>query len=88
MAPFVPPPAQSAITLSKLVKEAKQLGCETFSGTIDAVVAKNWLKSVSDTLTDMELDDELKLRVATRLMDKSTATWWDNLKLRSITPVT
>ena len=36
----------------------------------------------------MELNDELKLRVATRMIDKNAATWWDNLKLRSITPVT
>ena len=36
----------------------------------------------------MELDDELKLRVATRLMNKNAATWWDNLKLCSTTLVT
>ena len=36
----------------------------------------------------MELDDELKLRVATRLIDKSTATWWNNLKLQTHTPIT
>ena len=71
MAPLVTPPAQSTLKLSKLVKEARQLGYETFSGTIDTVAVKNWLKRVSDKLTDMELDDELKLRVATRLMDKS-----------------
>ena len=59
-----------------------QLGCETFFGTMDAVVARNWLKKVFNTLTDMELDDNLKLKVAIRLMDKSVATWWDNLKLR------
>ena len=63
------------IKLSKLIKEARTLGCETFSGTVDAVVAKNWLKRVSDTLNDMELDDDLKLKVATRLIDKSAATW-------------
>ena len=91
----VPPPAifaqtstQSEVKLSKLIKEARLLGCETFSGTIDAVVAKNWLKRVTNTLTDMELDDSLKLKVATRLMDKSAATWWDNLKLRISTPIT
>ena len=33
----------------------------------------------------MELDDELKLRVVTWLINKSVATWWDNLKLRAIT---
>ena len=74
--------------LSKLVKEARLLGCETFSGTIDAIVAKNWLKKIFDTLTDVELDDSLKLKVATRLMNKSTATWWDYFKLRISTPIT
>ena len=51
------------------------------------MVGKNWLKRVSDTLTDMELDDELKLRMTTKLLDKSVAIWWDNLKLRSTAPV-
>ena len=55
---------------------------------MDAVVARNQLKMVFDTLADMELDDDLKLRVATRLIDKSAATWWDNLKLRTTTSIT
>ena len=66
---FVPALAQPVLKLSKLVKKAKQLGCEIFFGTVDAVVAKNWLKRVSDILKDKELDDELKLRVAIRLID-------------------
>ena len=74
--------------LSKLIKEARLLECETFSGTVDVVVAKNWLKRVTNTLTDMDLNDSLKLKVATRLMDKSAATWWENLKLRISTPIT
>ena len=36
----------------------------------------------------MNLDDDLKLRVATRLIDKSTTNQWDNLKLRATTSVT
>ena len=36
----------------------------------------------------MKLNDELKLRVITRLIDKSAATCWDNLKLRSTVSVT
>ena len=55
---------------------------------MDAVVARNWLKMVFDTLVNMEFNDDLKLRVTTRLIDKSIATWWDNLKLRATTPVT
>ena len=75
------------IKVSKLVKKARQLGCETFSGSVDAVVAKNWLKRVSDTLTDMELNEELQLKIATRLFDKSATIWWDNLKLRTNAPI-
>ena len=62
-APPIPHPAQPAIKLSKSVKEARQLGCETFSDIVYAVEVKNWLKRVSDILTDLELDVELKLRV-------------------------
>ena len=64
------------------------MGYETFSGTIDAITTKNWLKRSSDTLADMELNDELKLRIATRLIDKNAAIWLDNLKYRSTAPVT
>ena len=39
-------------------------------------------------MIDMELEDRLKLKVATKLMDKSAATWWDNLKLRTSIPIT
>ena len=79
---FAQPSTQQGVKLSKLVKEARLLGCEMFSGSVDAIVAKNWLKKVSDTIVDMELEDNLKLKVATRLLDKSATTWWKNLKLR------
>ena len=46
------------------------MGCETFFGSVDAIVAKNWLKKITDTMIDMELEDSLKLKVVTRLMDK------------------
>ena len=85
---FPPSSTTSRIKLSKLIKEVRTLGCEIFFGSVDAMVARNWLKRVFDTLTDMELDNELKLKVATRLIDKSTSTWWDNLKLRVSAPIT
>ena len=56
------------------------MGYETFLGIVDVVAAKNWLKRVLDILTNTELNDELKLRVATKLIDQSITTWWDNLK--------
>ena len=49
--PVPPPPTthaqpstQLGLKLSKLVKEARLLGCQTFSGSVDAFVAKNWIK--------------------------------------------
>ena len=78
---FAQPSTQLGVKLSKLVKKAKHLGCETFSGSVDAVVVRNLLKKVFETLKDMELENYLKLKVATKLIDKSVATWWDNLKL-------
>ena len=72
---FVQPSGQLRVKLSKLVKEARQLGYETFLGSIDAIVVRNWLKRVSETLIDMKLDNDLKLRVATILMDKNAAIW-------------
>ena len=72
---FVQPSGQLRVKLSKLVKEARQLGCETFLGSVDAIVVRNWLKRVSETLIDMKLENDLKLRVATILMDKSATTW-------------
>ena len=74
MVTFVPPPAQPVVKFSNWEKKARLLGYKTFSGIVDAVIAKKWLKNVSNTLYDMELDDELKLKVATRLIDKSSAT--------------
>ena len=60
-----------------------------FSGSIDAIVAKNWMKKIINTMVvDMQLEDNLKLKVVTRLMDKSDATWWENLKLRTTIPIT
>ena len=74
MATLAQPPTQSIVKLFKLVEEVRQLRCETFLDTINVVATRNLLKRVSYTLTDMELDDELKLRVATKLIDKSVAT--------------
>ena len=50
------------------------MGCESLFDIVDAIATKNWLKRVSNTLTDMELDDELKLRVVIRLINKSVTT--------------
>ena len=71
---FTQPSTHQGVKLSKLFKEARLLGCETFSRLVDAIVAVNWIKKITDIIVDMELEDNLKLKVATRLMDKSAVT--------------
>ena len=84
---YAQPSTQPGVKLSKLVKETRLLGCQTFSGSVDAIMAKNWIKKVLYTVVDMELEDTLKLRVATRLLDQNAAIWWENLKLRTSIPI-
>ena len=42
MTTFVQPPIQHVGKLSQLVNKAKQLGCDTFFSTVDAIATKNW----------------------------------------------
>ena len=51
-------------------------------------MAKNWMKKITDTMIDMELEDGLKLKVVARLMDRSATTLWENLKLHTVVPIT
>ena len=44
MAPLVTPPTQPTLKLSKLMNEAKQLGCETFFSIVGVVAAKRLAK--------------------------------------------
>ena len=41
---FAQPSAQPRVKLSKLVKKARQLGYETFSGSVDVVTKKELVK--------------------------------------------
>ena len=38
---FAQPSTQQGVKLSKLVKKARLLGCQTFFGSVDAIMAKN-----------------------------------------------
>ncbi|EOX93975.1 Gag protease polyprotein [Theobroma cacao] len=85
--PLVPPPVQD-VSISKKLKEVRQLGCVSFTGELDATRAKDWINQVSETLSDMRLDDDMKLMVATRLLQKRARTWWNSVKSRSATAQT
>ncbi|WRX26217.1 Reverse transcriptase domain - like 10 [Theobroma cacao] len=48
----------------------------------------DWINQVLETLSDMRLDDDMKLMVAMRLLEKRARTWWNSVKSRSTTPQT
>ncbi|EOX99639.1 Gag protease polyprotein [Theobroma cacao] len=93
-APSVPPPPPLVppqvpdVSISKKLKEARQLGCISFTGDLDATAAKDWIIQVSETLNDMRLEDDMKLMVVTRLLEKRARTWWNSVKSRFTTPPT
>ncbi|WRX29421.1 Reverse transcriptase/retrotransposon-derived protein [Theobroma cacao] len=88
-APSVPPPSSpvlppvSDVFISNKLKGARQLNC--FTGALDSTVAKNLINQVSKTLSDIRLDDDMKLIVATRLLEKRACTWWNSVKSCSTT---
>ncbi|WRX10265.1 Reverse transcriptase domain - like 10 [Theobroma cacao] len=85
--PLVPPLVQD-VSISKKLKEARQLVCVSFTGELDATMAKDWINQVLETLSDIRLDDDMKLMVATRLLEKRARTWWNSVKSRSTTSQT
>ncbi|WRX12317.1 zinc finger protein [Theobroma cacao] len=82
------PPETPNVFISKKLKEARQLGYVSFTGELDVIVARDWIIQVSETLTYMGLDDEMKLKVATRLFEKRARTLWNSVKSRSPLPLT
>ncbi len=74
--------------LSRLVREARSLGCESFTGEGDPQRAREWIEDVSDLLGRMGLSDGDKLEVVTLLLEKPAKTWWTKQRRQSTTPLT
>ncbi len=79
--------AQSASELLKLIASARQLGCETFSGTADPEGARRWLRTLSRAVRDLAVEDADRVRLAGRLMDGDALDWYEGLLDRQTTPV-
>lgn len=80
--------SSQSMSLSKILNKARQLGYSSFDSISVAMDAKEWLKRVIATFDDMVLNDELRLKVATRLLEGRARVLWDNLKSRSRTVLT
>ncbi|EOY08556.1 Gag protease polyprotein, putative [Theobroma cacao] len=79
--PIVPPTTPTCTQKAHLKRYPTRLydrGCVSFTGELDPTVAKNWINQVLKTLSDMRLEDDMKLMVATRLLEKRARTGWNS----------
>ena len=74
--------ARLPIQVSKLLKEARQLGCVGFDGFGDVSVAQRWLESVTRVAKRLRLSEEDKVTLATCLLENEAETWWDSIQAR------
>lgn len=72
-----------AEALSKLLQEARQLGCGSFGGNSDAMIAKEWIKRIIVTFHDMSIGVEIRLKVTNRLLEDRAQILSESLKRRS-----
>ncbi|CAH9082454.1 unnamed protein product [Cuscuta europaea] len=68
------------VRISKYLKEARALGCRSFDGTDDISVAADWIKKVKDASRDMQITPDVKLTVASRLLEGIASTWWESVE--------
>ncbi|KAG6473402.1 hypothetical protein ZIOFF_067318 [Zingiber officinale] len=65
----------------------RKMGPKDFSGTIDPMVAENWIKSIEVIFRFMALEDADMVRCATYLLKDDALLWWEGASL-SIDPNT
>ncbi|CAH9097842.1 unnamed protein product [Cuscuta europaea] len=68
------------VRIYKYLKEARALGCKSFDGKGDISEAADWIKKLNDASRDMQIGLDMKLRVATRLLDGVAAVWWEGVE--------
>ncbi|CAH9052909.1 unnamed protein product [Cuscuta europaea] len=68
------------VRISKYLKEARALGCKSFDGKGDISEAADWIKKLNDASRDMQIGLDVKLRVATRLLEGVAVVWWEGVE--------
>ena len=66
--------------VSKLLKEARQLGCESFNGLGDVSAVQVWLERVTMAAEDLRLSEAARVVLATRLLEGDARTWWISVR--------
>jgi hypothetical protein len=60
--------ADNMVTLVRIVKSMRELGCGPFLGEPDAEIAGRWLRIIEDTLDQMQVIEGLRVNCAAHLL--------------------
>jgi len=72
--------ADNVVTLVRIVKSIRELGCEPFLGEPDAEIAGRWLHIIKDTLDQMHVIEGLRVNCAAHLLSNRARSWRDTVR--------
>jgi hypothetical protein len=72
-----PTPVDNVVTLVRVVKSMRELGCDSFSGEPDAEIAGRWLRTIEDVMEQIRVTEDLRVNCATHLLSDKARSWWD-----------
>jgi len=81
-APAATTKADNVVTLVRIVKSMRELGCEPFLGEPNAEIAGRWLRTIEDTLDQMQVTEGLRVNCAAHLLSDRARSWWDTVRSR------
>jgi hypothetical protein len=67
-APTAMTKADNVVILVRIVKSMRELGCEPFLGEPDAEIAGRWLRTIEDTLDQMQVTEGLQVNCVAHLL--------------------
>jgi hypothetical protein len=81
-APTATTKADNVVTLVRIIKSMRELGCEPFLGEPDTEIVGRWLCIIEDTLDQMQVTEGLRVNCAAHLLSDRTRSWWDIVRSR------
>jgi len=81
-APATTTKAENVVTLVRIVKNIRELGCEPFLSEPDAEIVGRWLRIIEDTLDQMHVTGGLRVNCAAHLLSDRARSWWDTVRSR------
>jgi uncharacterized metal-binding protein len=75
--------ADSVVTLVRIVKSMRELECKPFLGEPDAEIARRWLRTIEDTMDQIQVTKGMRVNYAAHLLSDRARSWWDTVRSRT-----